>query len=40
VRAVVERITGGQDRAAAPQAPPAAGAVHAPHGAASGGAHP
>ena len=40
VRAVVERIAGGQDRAAAPQAPPAAAAADAPHGAASGGAHP
>ena len=39
VRAVVERIAGGQDRAAAPQAPPAADA-HASHGAVSGGAHP
>ena len=40
VRAVVERIAGGQDRAAAPHAPPAAAAADAPHGAASGGAHP
>ena len=40
VRAVVERIVGGQDRAAAPHAPPAAAAADAPHGAASGGAHP
>jgi hypothetical protein len=40
VRAVVERIAGGQDRAAAPQVPPAAAAPDAPHGAASGGAHP
>jgi NADH-quinone oxidoreductase subunit M len=40
VRAVVERIVGGQDRAAAPHAPPAAAAADAPHGAVSGGAHP
>ena len=41
VRAVVERIAGGLDRAATPQAtPPAAAAAAAPHGAASGGAHP
>ena len=40
VRAVVERIVGGQDRAAAPHAPAAAAAADAPHGAASGGAHP
>jgi NADH-quinone oxidoreductase subunit M len=40
VRAVVERIAGGQDRAAAPHAAPAAAAADAPHGAASGGAHP
>jgi NADH-quinone oxidoreductase subunit M len=40
VRAVVERIVGGQDRAAAPHAPPAATAADAPHGAVSGGAHP
>jgi NADH-quinone oxidoreductase subunit M len=40
VRAVVERIVGGQDRAAAPHAPAAAAAADAPDGAASGGAHP
>jgi len=40
VRAVVERFAGGPDRAAAPQTPPAAAAAEAPHGAASGGAHP
>ncbi len=40
VRAVVERIAGGQNRAAAPHAPPAAAAADAPRGAASGGAHP
>ena len=39
VRAVVERIAGGQDRAAAPRAPQPA-AVDPPHGAAGAGAHP